>query len=387
MIPFPFSAEVFAMKSRSMQTLATMLLALVAIGTVRADWPLYRGNALAQGIADESLPDSLGVKWKMEIENGAFEATPIVVDGVVYIGDLDGRVYALKLADGSKVWTFEGNVDQLSGFMGSPAYSDGRVYVGDIDGVLYCLDAKDGKKLWQFAAGLEINGSVNFYKDKVLIGSQDATLYCLDKADGKLAWKVQIDDQIRCMPTVVEDRGFVAGCDSKLHVIDLAAGKELGTVPIDGPTGSAPAVRGDVAYFGTESGSFYAIDWKELKIVWKYEDPQNRQQIRTSAAVLPDKVIYGSFSKNLVCLDRATGKEQWTFKARGKINSSPVIAGQRVYFGSADDRVRAVDLQTGKPVWEFEASSGFPAGPAVSNECMLIATERGVLYCFAGEKK
>ncbi|WP_233198772.1 MULTISPECIES: PQQ-binding-like beta-propeller repeat protein [Pirellulaceae] len=374
------------MKSRLTNLLTAMLFAWVAVAQLRADWPLYRGNALAQGVSHETLSDNLDVRWKLEIDNGAFEATPIVVDGIVYIGDLDGRVYAVKLEDGSKVWTYEGNVDQLSGFMGSPAYREGRIYVGDIDGVLHCLNADDGKLLWKFETGLEINGSVNFYQDKILIGSQDANLYCLNKEDGKLAWKVQIDDQIRCMPTVVSNRGFVAGCDSKLHVIDLDKGEPLGTVPIDGPTGSAPAVRDDVAYFGTEAGSFFAINWKDLKVVWQFQDDRNRQQIRASAAVLPDRVVFGSFSKNLVSLDRETGKEQWTFKARGKINSSPVVAGERVYFGSADSRVRAVDLNTGKEVWQYEAKSGFPAGPAVSNGCLLIATERGVLYCFADKK-
>ncbi|RCS49321.1 serine/threonine protein kinase [Bremerella cremea] len=370
------------MTHRLAKAIAATFLALLATLSAQADWPLYRGNALAQGVADEALADNLELKWKLEVKDGAFEATPVVFHGIAYIGDLDGRVYALKLADGSKVWTYEGNVDQLSGFMGSPAYREGRIYVGDIDGVLHCLDANNGKLLWKFEAGQEINGSVNFYQDKILIGSQDATLYCLNQADGTLAWKVEIDDQIRCMPTVVANRGFVAGCDSKLHVIDLEAGKALGTVPIDGPTGSAPAVRGEVAYFGTEAGTFYAIDWKQLKVVWQYEDARNRQQIRASAAVLPDRVIFGSYSKNLVSLDLRTGQPQWTFKARGKINSSPVVAGNRVYFGSADSRVRAVDVATGKEVWQYEAKSGFPAGPAVSDGCLLIASERGVVYCF-----
>ena len=365
-----------------MKAFATTMFVLQLAVSAHADWPLYRGNALAQGVAEEALSDNLELKWKFEVEDGAFEATPVVVDNVAYIGDLDARVYALNLEDGSKLWTYEGNVEHLSGFMGSPAYREGRLYVGDIDGVLHCLDAKTGKRIWKFEAGLEINGSVNFYQDKILIGSQDATLYCLNQTDGKLAWKVEIDDQIRCMPTVVSNRGFVAGCDSKLHVIDLDQGKAIGTVPIDGPTGSAPAVRDDVAYFGTEAGTFFAIDWKELKVVWKFEDSRNRQQIRASAAVLPDRVIFGSYSKNLVSLDRESGEKQWSFKAKGKINSSPVVAGERVYFGSSDNRVRAVDVSNGKEVWQYEAPSGFPAGPAVSNGRLLIASERGVVYCF-----
>jgi len=347
-----------------------------------ADWPLYRGNELAQGIADAKLPDNLKLEWEFEVKDGAFEATPVVVDGVAYIGDLDASVYALKIADGSKLWEYEGDKKNISGFLGSPAYRDGKIFVGDIDGALHCIDAKTGKQVWKYEAGLEINSSVNFYQDKVLIGSQDSNLYCLNIADGKLAWKYQIDDQIRCMPTVVANRGFLAGCDAKLHVVDLDQGTKAGEVAIDGPTGSSPAVRDEVAYFGTEGGSFYAINWKSLKIDWQYQDPSRQQPIRASAAVLPDRVIYGSFNKKLVSLDRASGKLQWEFTARGKIASSPVVAGNRVYFGAADSRVRALDIASGKEVWQFEARGEFPAGPAIAENRLLIASDRGVVYCF-----
>src|SRR5262245_32033352 len=57
-------------------------------------WPLGRGNALATGVALTALTDKPEVAWKITIENGAFEGTPVVQDGVVYLGDMDGNVYA-----------------------------------------------------------------------------------------------------------------------------------------------------------------------------------------------------------------------------------------------------------------------------------------------------
>src|SRR5205823_13235096 len=62
-------------------------------------WPLGRGNALAQGVAKTTLPAKPDVVWKKQIDNGAFDATSAIADGVVYLGDMDGNVYAWKLAD------------------------------------------------------------------------------------------------------------------------------------------------------------------------------------------------------------------------------------------------------------------------------------------------
>ena len=56
---------------------------------------------------------------------------------------------------------------------------------------------------------------------------------------------------------------MLAGCDSKLHFIDVASGAEVASVDIDGPTGSTAAIQGDRVFFGTEGGTFYAIDAPE----------------------------------------------------------------------------------------------------------------------------
>ena len=102
-----------------------------------------------------------------------------------------------NLADGKEVWTYKTE----SGFIAAPAVRGGLLYVGDIDGKFYALDAKTGKPKWTFAAEAEIDSGANFWKDNVLFGSQDATLYCLNAESGKLVWKFAIEDQIRCMPT------------------------------------------------------------------------------------------------------------------------------------------------------------------------------------------
>jgi outer membrane protein assembly factor BamB len=197
-----------------------------------------------------------------------------------------------------------------------------------------------------------------------------------------LAWKYKSENQIRCFPTIVEDRAFVAGCDERLHVVELKQGKQVGEVSLEGPTGSTPAVLGRLLFVGTEGRTFFAVDWQQPKVVWKYQPDERTAAYRSSAAVTAEAVVVGSQDKLVHALEPQTGKRLWTFATRGRVDSSPVIAGQRVFVGSADGRLYGLDLKTGKEFWRFEAGGAILSSPAVAAGRLVIGTEAGDVLCF-----
>ncbi len=352
-------------------------------GTVGRDWPLARGDALGTGVARSTLPENLDKLWQFEVPKGAFSATPIVFNGMVYIGDLDGVVHAVRLVDGKELWTFK--PPESDGFKASAGYADGFVCVGDLGGVFYCLDAASGKKLWSRKADGAIDGSPAFYKGRVIFGSEDNNLYCVDLKSGKDVWKLTLPDQIQCTPTVLDNLAFLAGCDGNFHVVDLDKGTEIPPpVDIEGPSGQTPAIVGDVAYFGTEAGTFFAIDWKKRSVLWRWENAAHDELI-ASAAALADEVIFASHDHHVRAVD-AKGKVLWTSPVHGRLDSSPIVVGNRVFFGSADGRISALDRTSGKKVWEYEAGGSFSGGPAVAANCLLIASDDGILYCLGAKQ-
>ncbi len=64
-----------------------------------SNWPLFRGNSLAQGVATCTLPENPELLWKFRVKEGAFEGSAAFVDGVVDIADLDGTLFAHKLSN------------------------------------------------------------------------------------------------------------------------------------------------------------------------------------------------------------------------------------------------------------------------------------------------
>ncbi|MEE2639179.1 MAG: PQQ-binding-like beta-propeller repeat protein [Planctomycetota bacterium] len=349
------------------------------------NWTMFRGDPLGTGNSDTRLADKPELLWTFKVPKGAFESTAAIVEGVVYISDLDGKVYALDLKTGNKRWEFK--VD--SGFSASPSVRDELIFVGDYDGTFYCLD-KQGKLKWKHATEAEISSSANFYRDNVLFGCQDATLYCLNMKTGKTVWSYQVEDQIRCSPTVVEGRCFVAGCDARFHIVDLKKGKGLTAVDIDGPTMVTPAVVGDNAYFGTEQGTAFSINWKEAKKNWDARIDERGDSIRSSPAITKIQsktaMVFGTRSKHIYAVELEKGHVLWKYKTRSMVDSSAAVAGGRVFFGTDRGKLIALNTEDGKLSWETDLGGTITASPAIADGKLVIANDRGTVFCF-GKKE
>ena len=380
---------------RMLGAAATILCLLLSASIASAQsnekaqgWPLFRGDAGSSGVAKTTLPGEPEVVWKHKVKDGSFESTPVIVaegdrDPMVIVGDLDGQLIGLNLKDGKLLW--QEDLGEL-GFTAAAAYRDGKIFIGDFDGFFHCHDL-DGKPLWKYESGGEINGSANFYKNLVLFGAQDGSLNALDQKSGKLVWQYQADDQIQCSTTVAGNRAFLAGCDSKLHVVDLDSGKKVAKVEIESPTGTTPATLGEHVYFGTQQGSFLAIDWKEAKIHWKRDDPLGGTSIVASAAVNDRQVVYAVRNRQVISLDPKTGKEQWIAQLKSKVDASPVIVGDRVLVAATDGRLFMLDQKTGETVWQKQLNGSIVGSAAVAFERLVVATDRGLVYCLGSTEK
>src|SRR5207253_2118218 len=119
-------------------------LALGCVSTLFADWPFFRGNPAQTGVATETLPDKLDIRWQTKLKRG-IGSTAAIVDGTVYIGSYDEHLYAFNLKTGDQKWMFKGG-----SFKAAPSFYQGAIYIGDEDGTFYCVDAAKGIERWKF---------------------------------------------------------------------------------------------------------------------------------------------------------------------------------------------------------------------------------------------
>ena len=96
-------------------------------------------------------------------------STAAIADGVVYMPDMSGFLYALDALTGEHYWTY----DSFAAVWGSPLVADGKIYLGDEDGDMVIL--KQGKAKEELA---EINMGTSIYTNPV---AHDGTLYVLTR--------------------------------------------------------------------------------------------------------------------------------------------------------------------------------------------------------------
>ncbi|MGH7094660.1 MAG: PQQ-binding-like beta-propeller repeat protein [Stellaceae bacterium] len=151
----------------------------------------------------------LGYAWGFDTgtERG-LEATPIVVDGVMYTSGVAGRAYALDAATGKLLWRFEPRINPrvyrsvcCDNVNRGVAVWKGRVYVAALDGVLYALDAASGKVVWSVdtiidrSRGYASTGAPQVANKVVVIGNAGGEfdtrgyISAYDLGTGRLAWR------------------------------------------------------------------------------------------------------------------------------------------------------------------------------------------------------
>ena len=101
-------------------TFFILVLLLSVANTTLGNWVSFRGNSQLTGVADSELPDTPQLLWTFQAGD-MIESTAAVVDGTVYVGALDGMLYAIDAGTGEKIWTYRTN----SSIKASPAIHDG----------------------------------------------------------------------------------------------------------------------------------------------------------------------------------------------------------------------------------------------------------------------
>jgi outer membrane protein assembly factor BamB len=347
-------------------------------------------------------------RWKYDTR-GPISSSPAFHNGVVYIGSVDGLVHAVDAATGKARWTFatkgerrftapgihgaipktERMPDPFDVFLSSPMIANGIVFIGSGDQHVYALDAATGALRWSFATGDVVHASPALADGIVYIGSWDRNLYALDAATGRERWRYTTGNDtviynqigIASSAAIADGLVFVGGRDGKFHVVDAKTGASKWIHNNNGGwTIASPAVRNGVVYFPTSDGTrFKALDAMTGAVKF---DLQNKAVSFSSPALAGDVVYYGTSDGYLNAVDTndgtllarfqtdgnkengarftdAEGRMQTrgmypdrtldgmmigmrTMMTLGSVLSSPVVVDGVVYFGSTDGHLYAV---------------------------------------------
>ena len=175
------------------------------------NWLTYNRTYMSQHhspldqINRENVGD-LELKWVFQARSlEKFEATPLVVDGVIYTVQMPNDVVALDAITGRKYWEYvhilDGTINVCCGRVNRGlAILGDTLYMGTIDGKLVALDAKTGavvftRQIVDPTGGYSLTHAPLVLKDKLIVGSAGGEygirgfIAALDPSNGDELWR------------------------------------------------------------------------------------------------------------------------------------------------------------------------------------------------------
>ena len=299
-----------------------------------------------------------------------------IENDLLYVGTQDRDIRALNAETGETVWRFplRGEVETDQAVYGTPVIADGVAYIGGYDGMLYALNPANGNDLWdaRVGDGSPIVGGVAVGAGLAFVGSTDGFLYAYDAAEGVFQWRFETGNSIWATPAVADDRVIFGSMDQKVYALD-PEGRLIWEFATGGAVTAQPLVKDGRVYIGSFSSDFFALDAETGSVIWKFPDASNWYWSR--AVTNGDTLFVGSTDGNLYALDASTGGLRWAYPTEGSIVGSPALVGDRVAVASTDGRVRLVRQQDGQDETQCNVGAAIKAQLAVQGAFLFFRSD------------
>ena len=227
---------------------------------------------------------------------------------------------------------------------------DGTVYIGCMDGRLYAVTS-DGVLQWEFRTGRDVRSSPAIAADgTIYFGSRDRHLYAVTP-QGRLKWRLLTGWWVDASPAIGSDGTIYCGSwDRKVYAV-TPDGREKWSFATGGPVFSSAAIgRDGTIYVGSNDGQFRALT-PEGRLRWALT---TGGPILASPAIGADDTIYFTSTDGKLYAVGTDGRLRWQLATGGWTESSPAVDAQGRIFVCADRSVWAVSAE-GKKLWESKA--------------------------------
>jgi outer membrane protein assembly factor BamB len=303
------------------------------------------------------------------------EFPPAAGYGNVYVGRLDGVVYAFDGRSGKLVWrrsfkpyctfaspTLDGGV-LYETFLPPPCDNGDR----GKKGFIAALDARSGRLLWRYA-GPASESAALIRGGTLYEGSWDHHLYALDIRGRRprVRWRFAADGELNSSPAYAAGAIYIGSRAGQVYAVDAKTGRGLWRASGYSHEDfyATPAVAYGRVFIGNTDGTVYAFGATSGRLLWANHAGT---YVYTAAAVWHKTVYVGSYDGNVYAFDAATGDRRWKTNLGGSIHGAPTVMDGLLYFSTCGTcgqhgsryaergprRTFGLDARTGRIVWRF----------------------------------
>lgn len=187
--------------------------------------------------------DLLGVRandgqlvWRQSLGATTTHSPAFGGEGALYASLSDGRVVALGLDKGSRLWerTFPGTLS-------APAATRDRVFVGSTDNFFYALNATTGRDEWRWRNGGDVIGAT-VDNERVYLASLDNILRAVNRGNGNQRWRKPTGTRPVLPPLAFRGVVVVPGLMPAVTVFVGETGMVMGTQAAAGDLAGPPLI-------------------------------------------------------------------------------------------------------------------------------------------------
>ncbi len=274
------------------------------------------------------------------------------------------------------IWTFETG----GGIHSTPVIQDGIIYIGSSDNNLYAIDQETGKEKWAFKSDGAIYSDVNIQNNQIFFGTNKGSLYALEINSGEIKWKfcskgekkLDLWDYYLSSPVSSESLVYWGSGDGHLYALNLTTGEVEWQFDTGSIIHASPVISDGKVLIGNYSGDFYALNQETGDEIWHFKAIGSRYFPNAEfqkAALVHEGVVYiGSRDLNLYALDLKTGRGIWNMQEKGGswIIATPFIHDKNIYFGTSDTyKFYSLNKNNGRENWSVSINTrsyGSPVG-------------------------
>ncbi len=356
-------------------------------GTTIHDGIIYVGTRDGRVVAINSSAESL--EWAYSIlvtaQSGglscgetsvptAIYTTPVVDEGIVYIGTYSGQVLALNIMARSQnltfpqqrygEWQWPRDSAQSSAIVADLLLTDDSIYASSSNGRVYSLDKEFGdlnwaskvlderhKKLWT---------SPVIQNNTLYVSTYDGHIYALSlETEDLLDWSFEADAGFASSPLIYEDTLFLGSFDRYLYAINISSDVPMWKFPKEEPAGkwfwASPVISESIVYAGCLDGLVYAIEAETGEKLWEFdtEDPIVTSPVLMDSLLI---VVNESGTVDVFDLDGELGNDAGPLKTvsiGAAVRSSFCAQEGIVYIRGEDNRIYAIDIDVGGVIWSL----------------------------------
>lgn len=345
-----------------------------------ADVPMYRMDPTHLGVQPGPGPDGQPqLVWSAKA--GGAMTSPILGDGILFVGSDDGYLYALDARTGADRWRLD-----LGAPSDVPVFGNGIVAVADRNGILHGVAAATGAELWRTEPIVNVSAPV-LSDGIVYITGTDHRAHGFDLQTGVEKWLWTTTADLDGALAIAADTAFVSSHDGAIHAVALAGSRELWSYQmLIGTDVAYPIVSGDVVLVnslqgpGEPSGELYALDRTSGKLLWRFRGPSGFQ---VTAGSVRDGILYAATQADGIYAFRvADGSQVWQASGPRVFFPAALVADTLYVTSDTPPQIAAFRVSDGSPLWALPTSETPTGHPVVSGGMLFGANTSGEIRAY-----